>query len=751
MRTVRIVMCIVFVTLFIHSSAQKNLELEQVQYNTAEQRWVFDQWDSKIASPNRKMQISSDSLIKYSGARSVLIQSIDSAAAETDMGYLQQAMPVDFEGRMLTFAAYIKSENVTGSAALIVTIFQGKKILRSDYMSDRMIKGSNNWTQYYINMRIPEEEADSIKFGFFLKGNGKIWVDSVGLYLDGQSFVSEKRILKRKFKAESDSAWYCSDTIISATDYSNKEKSLTDLGKIWGFLKYYHPAVAGGELNWDNELFRIIPGYLEIKQRDRKNEFLIKWIQSLGSVPKCQSCSDSIVKNTKQTVDLNWIRDTQKFGKELCELLNYIKENRFQGKQYYADVPYSSVLLRHEKAYLFDGYPPTHYRLLAVYRFWNFVEYWYPYKYLIKANWDKILEESIHEFVASKEKEGYTRVVKKLVTTIHDSHSEIKGIESLRTNVYYPPFAFQFVQKKLIVSRIVDPNLLAGAGIEVGDNILSIDDTPVTKILDSLRVVTPHSNEGAFLRKAEGILMATNQTSFKVKFDRGNKQFSSVVKTTRAKNLSDYYYPDFSHMDSSVFVIREGIVYLNAGQFRRKNIPELKRLLVSARGLIIDNRQYPVDVYVDELCGLLFPSRMAVARFVMSDIDFPGSFKWVDSTVSSFGMQHNNNYFKGRVVILVNSSTISQGEYYTMAFRKSPGAIVVGSPTAGALGLNNTFNLPGGINTSFTGDGIYYPNGQTPHGTGIIPDVVIYPTVVGVKAKKDEVLLKGIEMIDKPR
>lgn len=751
MRREKIFICFVLIAFFNHCGAQKNLDLEQAQYNATEQRWLFDQWDSRIASPTRKMQISSDSLTKYSGARSVLIESLDNAAAQADMGYLQQAIAADFEGRMFTFAAYVKSENITGSAALFVTIFKGKKILKSDYMSNRVIKGSNNWTQYYINMRIPEEEADSIKFGFFLNGNGRIWVDSVGLYLDGQSFVFDRRILKKKFKAESDSVWYRSDTIINATSYSNMEKSLADLGKIWGFLKYYHPAVAGGEFNWDNELFRILSRYLEITQPDKRSEFLVKWIQSLGNVPKCLSYSDDIVKSTRQIVDLSWINNTRKFSKELCELLNYIKENRFRGKQYYADVPYSSMLLRHEKEYLFDGYPPTHYRLLAIYRFWNLVEYWYPYKYLIKVNWDKILENSISEFISAKEKEAYARAVKKLVTTIHDSHSEIKGIESLQTKVYYPPFAFQFIQKKLIVSRIVDPNLLTGTEIEIGDNILSIDEKPITKILDSLRVITPHSNEGAFLRKAQGILMATNQTYLKVRVNRGNKQFSSVVKTTIPKNLSDYYYQDFSHMDSSFCLIREDIVYLNAGRFKRKDIPELKRLLMSAKGLIIDNRQYPVDLYVDELCGLLFPSRMAVARFVMSDIDFPGNFKWADSTVSSFGIQGNSNYFKGSVIILVNSSTISQGEYYAMAFRKSPNSIVVGSPTAGALGINNTFSLPGGINTSFTGDAIYYPNGQTPQGSGIIPDVVVYPTVLGVKAKKDEVLLKGIELIDKPR
>src|SRR3546814_15876690 len=46
------------------------------------------------------------------------------------------------------------------------------------------------------------------------------------------------------------------DTLLTTPTRIN---NLAVLGKIWGFLKYYHPAVARGEYNWDNELFRILP------------------------------------------------------------------------------------------------------------------------------------------------------------------------------------------------------------------------------------------------------------------------------------------------------------------------------------------------------------------------------------------------------------------------------------------------------------------------------------------------------------
>src|SRR5580658_9077537 len=38
--------------------------------------------------------------------------------------------------------------------------------------------------------------------------------------------------------------------------------SLTTLGKVWGFLKYHHPAVTAGDRDWDRDLFQIMPRIL---------------------------------------------------------------------------------------------------------------------------------------------------------------------------------------------------------------------------------------------------------------------------------------------------------------------------------------------------------------------------------------------------------------------------------------------------------------------------------------------------------
>jgi len=84
-----------------------------------------------------------------------------------------------------------------------------------------------------------------------------------------------------------------------------------------------------------------------------------------------------------------------------------------------------------------------------------------------------------------------------------------------------------------------------------------------------------------------------------------------------------------------------------------------------------------------------------------------------------------------------------------MALRVAPNATVVGSTTAGADGNVSQFSLPGGINTMISGIGVYYPDGKETQRIGMIPDIVIKPTIKGIKQDRDELIEKAIELINK--
>jgi C-terminal processing protease CtpA/Prc len=72
---------------------------------------------------------------------------------------------------------------------------------------------------------------------------------------------------------------------------------------------------------------------------------------------------------------------------------------------------------------------------------------------------------------------------------------------------------------------------------------------------------------------------------------------------------------------------------------------------------------------------------------------------------------------------------------------------VVGSTTAGADGNVSPFPLPGGLRTMISGIGVFYPDKRPTQQVGIIPDLVVRPTIEGIRAGRDEVLEAALKKV----
>jgi hypothetical protein len=101
-----------------------------------------------------------------------------------------------------------------------------------------------------------------------------------------------------------------------------------------------------------------------------------------------------------------------------------------------------------------------------------------------------------------------------------------------------------------------------------------------------------------------------------------------------------------------------------------------------------------------------------------------------------------------KVVVIVNENTVSQSEYTTMAFSAAPNVTVIGSTTAGADGNVSPIVLPGGLRTGISGIGVYYPDGRQTQQIGIVPQVEVKPTILGIAEGRDEPLEKALQLIN---
>jgi len=67
----------------------------------------------------------------------------------------------------------------------------------------------------------------------------------------------------------------------------------------------------------------------------------------------------------------------------------------------------------------------TGYRFLALFRYWNLIEYFFPYKNLIEKSWDGILNEYIPRMIACNDELAYKLTILSLIGEIHDTHANI--------------------------------------------------------------------------------------------------------------------------------------------------------------------------------------------------------------------------------------------------------------------------------------------------------------------------------------
>ena len=97
---------------------------------------------------------------------------------------------------------------------------------------------------------------------------------------------------------------------------------------------------------------------------------------------------------------------------------------------------------------------------------------------------------------------------------------------------------------------------------------------------------------------------------------------------------------------------------------------------------------------------------------------------------------------------MVNDQTVSNAEYTTMAFQAGPRTMVIGSQTQGADGNISKVPFLGGQFSNFSGLGVYYPDGGQTQRVGVRIDEIVEPTIEGIKAGRDEVLERAIEIIN---
>ncbi|MBZ9629694.1 hypothetical protein LB465_02800 [Salegentibacter sp. LM13S] len=514
----------------------------------------------------------------------------------------------------------------------------------------------------------------------------------------------------------------------------SKTKKLASLAKLYGFLKYYHPEVANGKYNWDNEFIKYLPQVLSATDKKSLSTIYIKWINSLGDVEICEKCSskeDYFEKN----FDLSWTQDTTLFTRELSSKLKYIENNRNQGDNFYVSTgPVGNIQVINEPIYEDFEYPTEDYRLLGLFKYWNIIEYFYPYKYLTDQKWDSVLKEMIPEFQNAKNKFEYQALIKELIAKLDDTHAWISFSDERPKSL---PIKVSQIENKAVVSGFYNDSIANLNNLKLGDIILKFDGKDLKEETNENLKYVPGSNLKIKTKSTFSKLLNGFENSLNLTIER-NGQIKEL-------NVNRYDFNDFNYRANSKAIksksISDEIGYINMATLKMEDVSNIFQSFETKKSIIIDLRNYPAFIY-KYFSGFINSEKRDFSKVYSPSINYPGKFLLIENLKTD----GSRKAYKGEIILLVNENSISRTEFTIMAFQTADNVITVGNQTAGADGDVVVFEYMGGYKTAISGNGILYPDGTETQRKGVKIDVHMEPTINGLRQGRDEILEKAIEI-----
>jgi|GEM_PF-2076015 Periplasmic protease len=502
--------------------------------------------------------------------------------------------------------------------------------------------------------------------------------------------------------------------------------------RVWGLLKYYHPNVTAGKLDWDKVLLEGLENIDQATTPEMVNAELRKMLDAAGKYryKKTSNFNDSL----KMNVNLCWLNQSF-LDDALQEELRRIASTPVEQPSYYS-VQFEQVLLQNEKVYDFEvttSLNSMKYRLLSLFRYWNVIYYFFPHKYLMDQSWDKTLTESVFPFIEATDDRSYQIAFLKLVAALNDGHGYITMFG------HYSPESrdiIEIVDGKTVVRVDV-------GGLQKGDIINRIGQRDIQHIRDSLSVLVPAStqqNKEYRINCHVAEMIFFPGTGMTIARD-GREICLHLAPVTFEKKVSTPYqwlYDEIGYVDFSALTIEK--------------IDQIFQDFSDADGIIFDlrkgvNHSYDASRFARYLSNPNTPYRLF--PMVLPDLTHPGAFCWREiTTPNPDGSEHFR--FKGKIVYLINESSQSALETIAWEGRTNFHATLIGRPTSGSLGRVTWIPLPGNhrTRTAFSNFALFSLDGTELQRKGIIPDIEVYPTMESIKAGKDEILEAAIEYLN---
>lgn len=518
--------------------------------------------------------------------------------------------------------------------------------------------------------------------------------------------------------------------------------------RLWGFLKYHHPKVAAGKSDWDSVFMANIEDIRKTSSKEQFNQQLLSITGAAGSVDQLVAAKPADELFNKN-FNAGWMQSPF-LNAALKTRLREIYDHRNQGPNRYIKLQNMTADYSGENPYVNIGFPDVQYRLLFLARFYNAINYFAPYKYLIGKEWESMLSRFIPEMIAANDTTSYYKTLLKLAVTLNDGHSQVSSSRNysiIKDNVfgrYTAPFHTTIIDGNVVITKLANDSLCSKANIRVGDIITTVGKEPVSARIKRLKPYVSASNENSRNHYLNWVLFDTPDQNQQLTLKRAGRLFKANTACILSTEKKWQDITNYTGNETGYKTIGNSIACVYASQIWKGNLEQIKTLIKSKQAVIFDVRNYPNSDEFYNIFDMFLPDGRPINYSLVFDPENPGYFKWELSPKLG---NTNKNVYPGKVLILADERSQSQGEYSVMTLQTIPGSVTIGRQTAGADGIVTQIPMGGNLGISYSGYGIYYPDRSDTQQTGVKIDIPVRQTLGAVLQNKDVVLEKALQYL----
>jgi len=622
-----------------------------------------------------------------------------------------------------------------------------------DNMDRQPITGSN-WADYSIEGDVAAD-ATRVVFGLLLVGHGRAWLDDVRLDDIGPARGTGIPIGWGNRPRAAQMAGDVPPRPLSPRGLTN----LAAFAQLYGLIRFFHPSDEAAAADWDS---LAIAGVARVEPA-RTSAELARDLRAIFSpvAPSIEISASrlppAMIVRPQGAVDaVRWHHVG--YGDDPGHVYSSKRiAARSVGPAYTVALPggvsariplalwrdATGATLPHASttpastgkpaAFVPAGFDRTT-RLAAVAAAWAMYGQFFPYfDQDSRARWRAALTPTLREAAHDADDLAFHDTLRRLIARLHDGHAMVPYYEPPRGAL---PLAWDWVQGQLVITATGS----VAKQVKPGDVVVAIDGMAARHALARKAALESGSPQWTRFRGLDDLLMGPVDGPARITLKGPSGLRNVVLRYGKAGDGAEV----IEARPEPLTELRPGLFYVDLDRVTQSGFDARIPDLAKVRGLIFDLRGYPrmSPAFLQHLSDKPLRS----AHFISLAFDHPDR-PGVRADDGQWTLQPLAPRFTKNIVFITNGSAISYSESVLSVVAGNHLADIVGSPSAGANGNITFFDLPGGYQVSWTGMKVTNADGSRHYLRGIQPTVPVARTIAGVRASRDELLDRAIELV----